>query len=272
MDHYIQIDFQNISQEQSEILIARLSGIGFVGFEEEENRLKAFNVLKGFDEISLQDITTSLQLDYYKTIIEETNWNQVWESNFDPVIIDNFVAIRAEFHQPIKDTRFEIIITPKMSFGTGHHATTYMMIQQMKEIDFTNKTVFDFGTGTGVLAILAEKLGAKNVLALDNDNWSIENAAENTKRNNCSVVELSQTDISKVDGRFDIVLANINKNVIMENLETITTQLLRSGLLLLSGLQKEDEEQILGKCQEQNLKVLSKIVRHNWLLLKLSQS
>ena len=272
MKNYIQIEFQNISQEQSEILIARLSDIGFEGFEEYENGLKAFAILKGFDEISLQNITTSLQLGYYKTIIEETNWNHVWESNFNPVIVDDFVAIRAEFHQPIKDTRFEIIITPKMSFGTGHHATTYMMMQQMKEIDFTNKTVFDFGTGTGVLAILAEKLGAKNVLAIDNDNWSIENAGENTKRNNCSVVELRQTDTAKIDGRFDIVLANINKNVIMDNLETITIQLLRGGLLLLSGLQREDEEEILGKCKEQNLKLLSKIEKHNWLLLKLSCS
>ncbi len=134
----------------------------------------------------LNDLTSSLQLSFSKTIIEETNWNQVWESNFDPVIVDDFVAVRAHFHEPIKNVQHEIVITPKMSFGTGHHATTYMMMQQMRELDFAGKNVFDFGTGTGVLAILAEKLGAQKVIAIDNDDWSIENADENVKRNNCT--------------------------------------------------------------------------------------
>ncbi len=132
MNNYIQIEFQNISQEQSDLLVAQLSEIGFEGFEEEENRLKAFIPSNEFDEIWLQQITQAIQPRYSKTIIEETNWNQVWESSFDPVIVDDFVSIRAHFHQPIKDTRFEIIITPKMSFGTGHHANTYMMVQQMR--------------------------------------------------------------------------------------------------------------------------------------------
>ena len=123
---------------------------------------------------------------FKETLIPEANWNQVWESNFDPVIVDDFVAIRADFHEPVKGVSLEIIITPKMSFGTGHHATTYMMIEQMRELDFTGKSVFDFGTGTGVLAILAEKLGANKVIAVDNDEWSIENAEENFEKNNCT--------------------------------------------------------------------------------------
>src|SRR5687768_15332263 len=142
MGNYIQIEFENIGQEQSDILIARLSEIGFEGFEEQESKLKAFIISRDFDESLLQNIATSLQLDFFKTIIEETNWNQVWESNFDPVIVDDFVAVRADFHEPIKGVEIEIIITPKMSFGTGHHATTYMMMQQMKEIDFKGRTVF----------------------------------------------------------------------------------------------------------------------------------
>lgn len=271
MSHYIQIKFENISQEQSDLLVAQLNEIGFDGFEEEEKSLKAFIPSNNFDENSLRHITTSLQLDFSKTIIDETNWNQVWESNFDPVIVDDFVAIRADFHQPIKNVRFEIIITPKMSFGTGHHATTYMMMQQMREIDFTNKTVFDFGTGTGVLAILAEKSGAKTVLAIDNENWSIENAGENTKRNNCSVVKLKQAYTAKMDGRFDIILTNINKNVILDNLEVLMKQLSKNGLLLLSGLLAEDEEEILAKCNEQGLQILTKAERYNWLFLKLSR-
>src|SRR5918995_4444294 len=203
MDNYIQIKFQNISQEQSDILIAQLTEIGFEGFEEEESRLKAFIASTNFDEKLLQNISTPQQLVFSKTIIEQTNWNRVWESNFDPVIVDDFVAVRAEFHEPIKDVEFEIVITPKMSFGTGHHATTYMMMQQMREIDFANKTVFDFGTGTGVLAILAEKLGAKTVLAIDNDTWSIENAYENIKRNNCTAIELKLADTAAMKGKFD---------------------------------------------------------------------
>jgi len=271
MNKYIQIEFQNISQEQSDVLIAQLSEIGFEGFEEEENKLKAFITSGDFDDKLLQDISTSSQLDFSKTIIEETNWNQVWESNFDPVIVDDFVAVRADFHEPIKDVQFEIIITPKMSFGTGHHATTYMMMQQMKEIDFANKSVFDFGTGTGVLAILAEKSGAKKILAIDNDSWSIDNADENIKRNNCTKIELKLAGNAAMDGNFDIILANINKNVILDNFEMLAKQLSPGGFLLLSGLLVEDEQDILAASIKLNLLFLNKAQRHNWLFLKLSR-
>ena len=173
MSEYIQIEFQQITSVQSDILLAQLSSIGFEGFEEEENLLRAFIPSENFDEVLLKEITSFNNLSYTQSRIEETNWNAVWESNFDPVIVDDFVSIRADFHEPIKLVEHEIVITPKMSFGTGHHATTYMMIQQIREIDFTEKTVFDFGTGTGVLAILAEILGAEKIAAVDNDDWSI---------------------------------------------------------------------------------------------------
>jgi ribosomal protein L11 methyltransferase len=135
--------------------------------------------------------------------------------------VDHFVAVRADFHEPIKDVKYEIIITPKMSFGTGHHATTYMMMEQMRDANFTDKIVFDFGTGTGVLAILAEKMGAKKIMAIDSDEWSIENANENIKRNNCTAIELQLTNTADVKSEFDIILANINKNIILENLELL---------------------------------------------------
>ncbi|MGZ8517198.1 MAG: 50S ribosomal protein L11 methyltransferase [Chitinophagaceae bacterium] len=272
MNCYIQIEYQNISQEQSDLLIAQLSEIGFDGFEEEENKLKAFIDSNNFDETLLQDISTPLHVDFSKSVIEDTNWNKVWESNFDPVIVDDFVAVRADFHEPIKDVELEIIITPKMSFGTGHHATTYMMIQQMREIDFINKTVFDFGTGTGVLAILAEKLGAKNIVAIDNDSWSMENAAENIKRNDCTAIDLRLADTAAMDGNFDIILANINKNVILENLEVLTKQLSWDSTLVLSGLLIQDEEDILIKSKNTGLKLLKTSKKGNWLLLKLSRN
>jgi ribosomal protein L11 methyltransferase len=271
MSNYIQIEFQNISQEKSDQLVAQLSEIGFEGFEEDESTLKAFIASTGFDEILLQNIAMTPGLSFSKTIIQETNWNQVWESNFDPVVVDDFVAVRADFHAPVKEVEFEIIITPKMSFGTGHHATTYMMMQQMREIDFTNKTVFDFGTGTGVLAILAEKLGANKVLAIDNDTWSIENAGENIKRNDCTKIDLKLANTATMDDNFDIILANINKNVILDNLVVLAKQLSQNGLLLLSGLLIEDEEDILAKSKECGLEFLNKAERHNWLFIKLSE-
>lgn len=270
MSRYIQIEFSGISQEQSDILIAQLSEAGFEGFEEEQNRLRAFIDETGYDETILRAIIGNTGAEFSKSIIEETNWNQVWESNFDPVIVDDFAAIRADFHEPIKSVEHEIIITPKMSFGTGHHATTYLMIQQMKELDVTGKTVFDFGTGTGVLAILAEKLGAKKVLAIDNDQWSYVNAAENIERNHCTKIELQLAHAPIPGQRFDIVLANINKNVITGHLEILTQQILPGGCLVISGLLAGDERDILTESSKRQLGLAKKAEKDNWLVFKLT--
>jgi len=269
MSNYIQIQFQNITTEQSEMLVAELSELNFEGFEEEENSLKAFMQEKDFDEAELNRIASQHKLIFQKSIIEETNWNQVWESNFEPVVVDDFVSVRAEFHTPEKNAEHEIIITPKMSFGTGHHATTYMMIQQMRSIDFKNKKVFDFGTGTGVLAILAEKLGAENILATDNDEWSINNATENVAGNNCHKIDIRLSSVIPIDDKFDIILANINKNVILENLSTLKNQLSPMGILLLSGLLIEDKGDIVTAAEKFELKVFNIIERNNWLSIRL---
>src|SRR3954454_3992408 len=151
MNNRVEIKIKNITGEKSEILIAELNELDFDGFEEGENLLVAFIEEEKFDEDELKQVTSTYHLSYEKNIIQQKNWNEEWEKNFAPVILDDFVAIRADFHQPIKTVQHEIIITPKMSFGTGHHATTHLMIQQMREMDFKNKTVFDFGTGTGIL-------------------------------------------------------------------------------------------------------------------------
>ena len=193
MPDYIQITFSDLQPEQKDILIAQLSDAGFDGFEETEIGLEAFIRSKEFDKSLLDEIAFKYQLFYKVSVIKNTNWNLVWETNFAPIIIGNFVSIRADFHEPVKNVEFEIIITPKMSFGTGHHATTYMMIEQMREIDFKEKTVLDFGTGTGILSLLAEKLGAREIIAADNDDWSIENAGENIKRNHSSKVTILKT-------------------------------------------------------------------------------
>ena len=268
MPHHIQITFSDVQPEQQEILIAHLAEIGFESFEEKENELCAFITAGNYDEALLNNLIYKYQLVYQKQIIPEKNWNEVWESHFTPVIIDDFVAIRADFHLPVRGVQHEIVITPKMSFGTGHHSTTKMMIEQMKEIDFAEKTVLDFGTGTGILAILAEKLGAKNVLAIDNDDWSIENAKENFQRNNTTNIELSKKPIDQIAQKFNIILANINKNVILENFSMLAMYLAKRGILLCSGLLKEDEEEILQSAGANKLKVKNAIAEKNWICIR----
>jgi ribosomal protein L11 methyltransferase len=245
MPGHIQITFPNLQPEQQELLIAHLFEAGFEGFEQNENDLKAFIPQEAYDKKLLEELTFKYHLIFSEQIIPEQNWNAKWESGFQPVIVDDFVAIRADFHKQIPGIKHEIIITPKMSFGTGHHATTYMMVQRMKQIDFNGKTVFDFGTGTGILAILAEKLGAIEVVAIDNDDWSITNAAENFERNKCGKIKLGKDDSPHGDKRFDIILANINKNVILEHFALLIKQLKTKGILLLSGLLEKDEKDIL---------------------------
>jgi len=270
MISYIQIEFQDIATDQSDLLIAALSMIGFEGFEEGEKDLKAFIPFDEFDEAALKEIAEKNGLDFIQTTIEETNWNAVWESNFQPVVVDDFVGIRADFHEPLKGVELEIVITPKMSFGTGHHATTYMMIEQMRKIDFTGKTVFDFGTGTGILAILAEKLGAERIVAVDNDEWSITNTAENLQRNHCTKVQLEKVDNADGNHQYDVILANINKNVIIDNLSSLIKQLSPDGILLVSGLLQADEQDILSAAGKFPLKFMEKNSNNNWIALLFS--
>jgi ribosomal protein L11 methyltransferase len=270
MNQYIQIEFRNLSAEQSDLLIAQLSEIGFDGFEEGENSLKAFIPENDFITTALKEIATSQNVSFIQTTIEETNWNAVWESNFPPVIVDDFVAIRADFHEPIAGVEHEIAITPKMSFGTGHHATTFMMIQQMREIDFAGKTVFDFGTGTGILAILAEKLGASKIFAVDYDEWSIDNAEENLVRNNCLKFELKKADTAAGEEQYDVILANINKNVILDNFSLLAKQLISSGILLISGLLADDEADIVEIAGKFSLYLRKKNTQNNWISLRFS--
>ena len=172
----IEVTITVLNEETKEELVALLSNIFYDAFEEDGLQLKAFIKEEHFDEEALRQLLEPYKATYATMAIQEQNWNEVWESNFAPVVVGDFCAIRAHFHPPFTNVQHEIIITPKMSFGTGHHATTYMMIDQMSGIDFKDRSVADFGTGTGVLAILAEKLGSSYVWAIDYDDWSINNA------------------------------------------------------------------------------------------------
>ena len=262
--NHIQIAIE-ANEEQQEILISELTDLEAIGFEQTTSHLLTY-----FEEDKFKsDEISRLLKDYvfHFTILATQNWNAVWESNFEPVVVDDFCAIRAEFHKPIEDVQYEIIITPKMSFGTGHHATTYMMIQQMRNISFINKKVFDFGTGTGILAILAAKLGAASVTAIDNDEWSIKNAEENFEKNNIRSIALYQSSTVR-ENNFDIILANINRNVLEQYSSTLVKLLSPRGLLLVSGLLKEDETFIVELFDE--LTLYNSQQNLNWISLLFS--
>lgn len=256
------VDFQ-------EVLIALMGEMGYDGFEQEDHRLLAFAGEEAFNEAALRELLGAHGLSYTLERIEERNWNAEWEANFQPVVVDGFCAIRAHFHPPMPEVEHELVITPKMSFGTGHHATTYMMLQAMRGIDLRGKRVLDFGTGTGVLAILAERLGADAVVAIDNDDWSIENALENVEANGCTRIEVLKRDkVSDVEGPFDVILANINKHVIINQLEPLAQQLTADGVILLSGLLQNDAEDIENEAGKTNLSVSGLMTKGTWICLK----
>lgn len=265
---YIEITFLELTETTKEILIATLSDLNYEGFEEGDTSLKAYISSAIFNKDDLNETADHFQLQYNIAELPDVNWNKEWETNFQPVIVEDFCAIRADFHQPIKNIEHEIIITPKMSFGTGHHATTYMMIQQMQLISVEHKTVLDFGTGTGVLAILAKQLNAKSITAIDNDEWSIENAAENFKQNNAGNIELILADHPTSKNNYDIILANITRNVIQEHFASLYQLLNTNGILLLSGLLLNDEDIIVALASSYNLHLQKKLHRQNWISLK----
>jgi ribosomal protein L11 methyltransferase len=241
MTDYFEVVMAVADTDKSEMLVALLADLGFEGFEETDGALRAYIAATHFNETALQKLLEAHSLAATVKRIAPQNWNAVWESGFQPVVVADAVAVRANFHPAMPSVAYEIVVTPKMSFGTGHHATTYLMLQQMLGLDFMGKTVVDFGTGTGVLAILAEMRGAADVLAIDNDDWSIENAAENVVANGCRRIRVQKAESVPQGQRFDIILANINLNVIQANLTGLFAAGNPGGRLLLSGFLPQDE-------------------------------
>lgn len=266
---FVQLYFSNADAGKTEVLIALLSNINYSGFEETGNGLKAFISQDNFNQDALDEITNAVGMNCERSLIKEQNWNAVWESSFEPIILSDFAAIRAGFHQPVQNVKHEIVITPKMSFGTGHHATTYMMIEQMKGMDLTGKSVVDFGTGTAVLAILAEKMGAGLVDAIDNDDWSIDNAKENLAANGCSAINIFKAETLQKGKAYDTILANINLNVIVDNLPAIVQATKKGTELLLSGFLKQDEADLLQLTAVYNLSHINTLQKGDWICLRL---
>lgn len=270
MNNYCEISIPAETAVQ-ELLVAELSEMGYEGFEESAEQLKAYIPEARFEENDLNNLLNKYSLKHYKSIINKQNWNQLWESNFEPVQVEGFVGIRASFHPPFTGVAHEIVITPKMSFGTGHHATTWQVMKLMQELDFAGKKVFDFGTGTGILAILAEQLGAATVLAVDNDDWCIENTSENILVNGCKIIDIQKVESLSLDQQFDIVLANINRNIILEYSKELAAALLPGGQLLLSGLLVEDEGIIRETFSGLRLVHRKTTERNGWIALWFSK-
>ena len=270
--NYIQVDIKLSEKEPySDIITAKLNEIEFESYQETDGGLQAYIQKVHFNEELLNGAFKILdkQVDFDFTVkeIQQQNWNADWERSFDPIYINEQCIIRADFH-PETDFPFDIVITPKMSFGTGHHATTFLMANELFEIDLKERSVLDVGSGTGVLAILSEKLGAKNCIGIDIDNWAEKNAKENAILNACKKTEFELGDAMKIEGRkFDIVLANINRNIILADLEKYCAALNSEGDILLSGFYKEDECLIVEKAAELSLKLINSKVKENWLLI-----
>lgn len=249
-----------------ELLIAQLSDcLEIDGFEQQEDYLKMFIKEENFNTDLFKNIIEVNSIKYNKSVIKNENWNAKWESSFSPVIIDKFVAVRADFHSIIGDVEYEIIITPKMSFGTGHHATTSMVLESLNQYQPAGKSVIDFGTGTGVLAILAEKMKATEILAIDYDDWSIDNARENILKNQCIHIDLEQADHFPMGKRWDIILANINLNVIIDNMSAFAKGIAENGILIVSGILKENRDELLKTAGDNDFIVESEKEKNNWL-------
>jgi ribosomal protein L11 methyltransferase len=256
----------------SEILIAELGEKPFESFIETDNGFSAYIQKELRTEDILNDIyllsSPEFTISFIVEEIEQVNWNEEWEKNFEPIDVDGKCHVRAPFH-PKTNAEFDIIIEPKMSFGTGHHETTHMMIQHLLETDVTNLKTLDMGCGTAILAILAEMKGAKPIDAIDIDNWCYLNSIENAERNNCHEITVYEGDANLLkDKNYDVIIANINRNILLNDMQQYVDSLKKDGILLLSGFYNEDIPFIDASCTEKGLTFVKKFERNNWVSLK----
>ena len=269
---YIAYDF-NVSPKEpaTEMLIAQLGYVGFESFVEQDYGITAYIQKQEWNSKILEDVfllhSNEFNITFEHNEIAQTNWNEEWEKNFNPIQVDDLVSIRAPFHtNPL--LQFDIVIEPKMSFGTGHHETTHMMVQHLLALDLDTKKVLDMGCGTGILAIFAEMKGAKPIDAIDIDSWCYENSLENIQRNNCNHITVYEGDASLLKEKYDVIIANINRNILLSDMKTYTDCLNENGVLLLSGFYKEDIVIIEDEVTKYGLTFETMIQRNNWVALK----
>jgi len=276
--HYIALHFKRTGgtldgQIAREILVAELGAVGFESFTEtDDGGLSAYIQSDEWIEGMLEQVqilsSGEVEFKVERENIEQVNWNEEWEKNFEPIEVQGKVSVRAPFHKG-DELEYNILIEPKMSFGTGHHETTHLMIEHLLEVDLQGKKVLDMGCGTGILAIFSEMRGASEVEAIDIDPWCYENSVENAARNNCRKIKVFEGDAGLLkEQQFDVLIANINRNILLEDMSSYVRCLEPGGLLLLSGFYVEDMEQIGQKAQELGLKLLDEKERNRWVGLK----
>ena len=258
-------------QPWTEILLAKLSQIEFDSFEETATGLNAY-ILADFDDYEfileqIEDLAEA-QISFEKQEINQQNWNEEWEKNFNPILVDERCYIRAEFHPEKPEIPWQIVIQPKMSFGTGHHETTHLMVQYVLDTEFRNKSMLDVGTGTGILAILAKMKGAELAEGIDIDEWSYENAVENALRNGVDVNFYKGGAECIPERKYDLIFANINKNILIADMQFYIHALQKGGYLYLSGIYNFDEEDMLAVANKFGLKFVEKKTRNDWIALK----
>jgi|TARA_B110000967_G_C18860175_1_gene549448 ribosomal protein L11 methyltransferase len=270
---YIEYNFKTSPKEPTtEILIAELGNVGFESFVENEEGVIAYIQKDDWNSSILDEVfvlnSKEFSIEYSQKEIEQTNWNAEWEKNFNPIQVEGLVSIRAPFHDN-PNLEYDIVIEPKMSFGTGHHETTHMMVQHLIDLDLENKNALDMGCGTGILAIFAEMKGASPIDAIDIDNWCYQNSIENVERNNCKSISVFEGDSSLlINKKYDLIIANINRNILLADMQTFTNCLNEDGVLLLSGFYEEDIPVIDAEVSKYQLKLEKVIERNNWVALK----
>lgn len=271
---YLQYHFTT-APEWRDILLAFLGEMPFEVFEETEDGLLAYVPAESADEAldaEINELKSRFELSWSKQLLPDQNWNEVWESNFQPVIVDDFCAVRAEFHEPITGVQHELIIQPRMAFGTGHHATTEMMMRQMRHLHFPGAEVLDYGCGTGILAILAARLGASHTDAVDIEDESHANTLHNADLNGTPQIHAFCGTLEAVPHRiYDIILANINRNVLLETMSAMAERLRADGTLLLSGILAQDVPVITESAAAQGLKPVSQLQQGDWVCIALQR-
>lgn len=275
MTQFLSYTFSEIKGEV-DTLVALLSQFEFQSFEERDHSMIAYITEDDAQAIEAEDLSHIQSIVDFKLEIEQVenkNWNAEWEASFQPIFMDDFCCIRADFHQLDHDCDYDIIVNPKMAFGTGHHETTYMMMSAMRYLDIKDKSVFDYGCGTGVLAILAEKLCARKVYAIDYDIESVNNTKENIEVNVCNKIVVEHKEIKDIStDTYDLILANINRHVLLEQGYALKSRCTGKGILLLSGILQQDEEIVMQYYNEVGFTLIEKNQKGDWLCLKLMLS
>jgi ribosomal protein L11 methyltransferase len=269
--NYFELTCNATSEQHAEILMVRLAELGFESFTDIENGIKGYIQETLYTEDVKAQVLRFHDSFYFEQSIQflpDQNWNHEWEKNFSPINVNDKCYIRASFHKPVPEIQFDVLINPKMSFGTGHHETTYLVIAQMLELNLKDTKVCDMGCGTGILSVLAAKMGASFVLAVDTDEWAVKNARENIDTNKVKGVVVKKGDVQMLAGRtFHVILANINRNILLMDMEFYIQSLEKEGVLVLSGFFETDVSEIQMKAVSLGLKIVNVQRKNKWSMI-----